>query len=163
MSKRAVIVATTLLWGGCGATPEMTHNPPMPVPEPVIKTNPPDPEPLQGNPPSSWAPFSVLAEKAEWSAYPKSLNPRRDNLTVYRPWTQDLEPHCVIYPDDGQTRPPGMMPPAKDIDCDPVMHDPIWSVCSGGEIRSNDAGTDCGCFQFGNPPPPSMKLSRCPS
>ena len=69
---------------------------------------------------------------------------------------------CHVYPSDDVERPPGMMPPAKEVQCPPLMLAPEWGLCTDASTLATTAeGDACICSPSGNPPPPSFR-THCP-
>lgn len=133
-------------------------------PAPAAETTA-DVEPISANPPA-WPtrpasePLTERVSVSDHSRYPRDLNP------VLPPFGTVFASDgggCLTFPTDGQMRPPGMMPPPKEVECPPALLDPAWNNCTGVSYLSADAsGEHCACSPMGNPPPPAFEVP-CPA
>ena len=93
--------------------------------------------------------------------YPRLRNVEdAQKRAVFRGYTGDT---CYVelpWP-KGKPRMPGQGPPTEDVACPAPMKAAVWERCRGGSILAKNDGSDCICFQMGNPPPLPTKIA-CP-
>lgn len=132
-------------------------------------TLPPNPPSVQPSPTGTQAPQpSATPVPAALPSPPASTQPKSgsanpttaDGRTIHLAYNDD---GCFFYQDfpplkPGEMRPPGTAPPSKRIDCPPIMKDPAFQTCRGGDVRFKGEG--CECFEPGNPP--RVRPNECP-
>lgn len=153
MRPRAIAIVTV----GAALSCNPSATTPVPPPPPETSSHNP-PAPLTEGAPIGEAP-AAAKPPADPASYQALVNPYSDKDGVIF----HAKIGCIVFPSDGTIRPPGGMPPSKDIDCPPIMRDSVWAECVGGTVMSNEAGTACVCEVGGNPPTPAVAMSRCPT
>jgi hypothetical protein len=104
---------------------------------------------------------STSEERVRLEDYPRVRNSvDGSGRRIFRAYKGDT---CYVelpWP-KGKPRLPGEDLPQQKAACPAEMKTKAWETCRGGTILAKNEGSDCICFEWGNPPPLPVKIT-CP-